>query len=135
MSPNSSNFRIGLMRPDPLTTTVGESRKTRTANLTSRDIASLDPIGNKNIRLTLLRAMAIRSEDQFLSVRRKHRKAVKRVVVGNPLHPCAVNVNHIKIKITPLRISDVRRKDHPPAVGKEIGCEAGFVQMRHLSLV
>src|SRR5436853_6561692 len=95
----------------------------------------LNPIRDKDIRLALLCSVPIRSKHQLLSIGRKHRKTVERVVVGNPLYPCTVNVNHIKIKITALRIGNVRRENYPFAVGEEVGREAGFVQVSDLSLV
>ena len=79
--------------------------------------------------------MAIRSKHQLLPVGRKHRKAIKGVVVSYALHAGAVRLNHVEIEVAALRIGDVRRENYPLAVGKEIGREAGFVQMRDLSLV
>ena len=115
------------MRPDPLRNTVGESRKTRTANLPIWDIALLNPIRDEDIRFALLCTMAIRSKHQLLPVGRKHRKAIKGVVVSYALQAGAVRLNHVEIEIAALRIGNVRRENYPLAVGKEIGCEAGFV--------
>src|SRR5437667_7510201 len=135
MSPNSSNLLIGFTGADPFTNTTGKSRATRTVNLISRDIDSLNPIRNKNIRLARFRSVAIRSEDELLSVRRKHRKAVERVVIGNPLKTRSVRLDQVEIKIAPLAIRDVRRKDYSFSIRKKVWREAGFVEMRHLSLV
>src|SRR5690242_4349436 len=77
-----------------------------------RSDQSLNPIGDKNVRVALLRIVMIRCEHQLLSIRREHRKAIKRRIKSDPLQAAAVHLDHVEIKIASLRISDVRREDY-----------------------
>src|SRR5437764_6651716 len=83
---------------------------------------SFNPISDKNIRIALLRVVAIRSEHQFLSVRREHRETVKRVVVSDALQCGAVRLNHVEIEIASLWMGIVRSEDDSFAVGNVIMC-------------
>src|SRR5437879_1237653 len=64
----------------------------------------LDPVSDKDIRIVLLCVVAIRSEHQFLTVGRKHRKAIERIVVSNALQPRPVGFDQVEIEIAALWI-------------------------------
>src|SRR5882672_3323281 len=136
-SPNSSNLRGVVGETEPFANSVGEIRKTTTTNLISRDIdnASLNPIRNKDICLARLCVVAIRSEHQLLSIGREHGETIEGVVVSDALQAGAVHVYLVEIEIATFWIGGVRRKKNAFAVGEEIRCEAGLVQVRHLPLV
>src|SRR5258707_5207822 len=93
---------------------------------------SLNPIRDTNIRVTLLRAVTIRSEDQLLAVRREHRKTIKRVVIGNALQPRSVRLDRVEIEIAAFRIGIIRGENNALAVGKEVRRKARFVKVRDI---
>src|SRR5258708_3061168 len=90
----------------------------------------LNPIRDEDIRLALRFSVPIRGEYQLPAVGRKHRKAVKRVVVGNALERRAVSPNHVKIEIPAFWIGDVRSKDNALTVRKKVRPKARLIQMR-----
>src|SRR6266852_6882012 len=56
----------------------------------------LDPIGDEDVRVAAYPPVAIRSEDKFLPIRRKHRETIKRLVVGNSFQTCTVDIDFVE---------------------------------------
>src|ERR1043165_9247421 len=94
----------------------------------------LNPVSNEHVRVTLLRRVAVRGEHKLLPVRRKHREAVKRVVESDPLQSGAINVDLVKIEVSPARVINIRREDDALAVGKKVRTKVRFAVTRYLAL-
>src|ERR1051325_3242629 len=96
---------------------------------------SLNPIGDEDIRVSPGLRISIGCKHQLLAIGRKHRKAIKRIVEGNPFQTAAINVDFVKIKIASLWIVHVGGKDYSLTVGKEVGSKVGFAVVCYLALI
>src|SRR5688500_11493779 len=75
------------------------------------------PLGDEHVRLPLGLRIAIRREHEMLPVRREHREAIERAVVGDALETGAVDVDQVEIEVPTPRIVHVRGEDDPLAIG------------------
>lgn len=78
------------------------------AGTTDYRLILIYPVGDEDIRFALSFAVAIRGEDDLLSVGAEHREAVKGVVIRDAFKAAAINVHRIKIKVTASGIVLIR---------------------------
>src|ERR1051325_6624857 len=96
---------------------------------------SLNPVSDEDIRVSPGLRISIGCKHQLRAIRRKHRKAIKRIVEGNSFQTAAINIDFVKIKIASLWIVHVGGKDYSLAIGKEVGTKVGFAVVRYLALI
>src|SRR5437879_9685263 len=95
----------------------------------------LDPVGDKDVRLALHLAVAIRGPDELFAVRRKHGEGVELGAGRDLLESRAVAVHEIQVEVPGTGILIVRSEDDTPAIGVEIRREAGAPEVRDLPLM
>src|SRR5262249_11208110 len=69
------------------------------------------------------------------SVWRKHRKAVKSIIVGDSLEAGSIKVDGVQVKVPALRIMHIRGEDYSFTIRKEIRGEVGLTVARYLPLL
>src|ERR1043166_5877310 len=95
----------------------------------------LDPVGDEDVGLAPHLAVAVRGEGELASVGREHGEAVEGGVEGYLLQARAVCVDGEEVEVAAAHVRVVRGEDDAPAVGEEVGREAGRAEGRPLPLV
>ena len=95
----------------------------------------LDPISNEDICLMGFASIAIGGEYELLAVSTEHWETVELGCGGYSFESGAIDVDHVKVEFTTLRIGEVGAEDDSLAVGVNKWRERRSTQVCHLLLV
>src|SRR3970040_361071 len=95
----------------------------------------LNPICYEEVCFATDLAIPVRGKDKLLAVACEHWKAIERLIECHPFQPSPIDVDDIKVKVSPFWIGQVGRKDDPLVVRMEERAKIGCTVVRHLTLV